>query len=255
MLLKNKKLGLIDLRKRNKKLVIRKTNKGGRNSTTGRICIRNRGNRHRKLVRLVDFKRLEPNLQIKKLVYDPIRTAFLLDCFSSYILAPDISNFYRILKSKTNILKPLNGDCTILANLPVNSFVHNIEMKPGKGGQMVRSSGNFAKIIEKNAKYAKIRLSSGEERFFPLNCKATFGKLYDLKVDKIKKKKAGNSRWVGRRPIVRGVAKNPVDHPHGGGEGKTSGGRHPVNPLGKLTKGVKTRYKKHTDFLIFKKVN
>nr|WP_207187029.1 50S ribosomal protein L2 [Candidatus Sarmatiella mevalonica] len=232
---------------------------GGRNNT-GRITSRCRGGGHKRLYRLIDFKRTaRPNEEavVERLEYDPNRTAFIAllkfqDGALSYILAPDgLQVGESVMFSSDAEVKP--GNCLPLANIPVGTIIHNIEMKPGKGGQIARSAGAFAKLAGKDSGFARIKLQSGEMRLVPVQCVATIGVVSNADHKNIKLGKAGRSRWLGRRPHVRGVAMNPVDHPHGGGEGKTSGGRHPVTPWGIATKGKKTRKNKRTSRFIIKK--
>ena len=248
VILKNKKL---EKNKLEKKLLSKLNKKGGRNNC-GRITIRHRGGGHKRLYRKILFKRKNFIGSVCNFEYDPNRTAFLAKIFSFdtseyfYIISPknliigDIIN-YNI---KLNFGKLSIGDSTILKNIPVGSLIHNIELKPGKGGQLVRTAGNFAQLIEKVNNFARIRLKSGEQRLVSLDCFASLGIIDNLDHRLINLGKAGSKRWLGRRPSVRGVAMNPVDHPHGGGEGRTSGGRPSVTPKGLCTKGRPTRKKK-----------
>ena len=224
------------------------TNTGGRNNT-GRITCRHKGGGHKKLYRVVDFKRnkLDVNATVERLEYDPNRTAFIAlikfdDGGYSYILAPQkLSVGDVVISSETADIK--TGNCLPLKAIPVGTILHNVEMKPGKGGQIARSAGAYVQLAGKDSGFAQIKLRSGEMRLVPLECKATIGSVSNPDHQNVNYGKAGRKRWMGVRPTVRGVAMNPVDHPHGGGEGKTSGGRHPVSPWGKPTKGKKTRKK------------
>ena len=230
---------------------------GGRNNL-GRITSRHIGGGHKKLYRLIDFKRnkFDSVATIERIEYDPNRTAYIAlikyeDGELSYILAP------AKLKQGDKIVSGVNVDIKIgnslpMQNIPVGTIIHNIEMKPGKGGQIARSAGASASLVGKDSGFAQIKLSSGELRVVPLNCMATIGTLSNAEKKNTIIGKAGRNRWLGNRPHVRGVAMNPVDHPHGGGEGKTSGGRHPVTPWGKPTKGKKTRKNKSTSKFILK---
>lgn len=235
---------------------LRKT--GGRNNL-GRITSWHRGGGHKRLYRIVDFKRnkLDIEGQIERIEYDPNRTCFIAlvrysDGEVSYILATEkMKRGDKVVSG--NLVDIQDGNTMPLANMPVGTNVHNIEMKPGKGGQMIRAAGAFAQLVGKDSGYAQLKLRSGELRIVPLECKATIGILSNSDHKNETIGKAGRNRWLGRRPIVRGVAMNPVDHPHGGGEGKTSGGRHPVTPWGKKTKGKKTRRNKFTSKFILKR--
>ena len=225
------------------------TKSGGRNNL-GRMTARHRGGGHKRLYRLVDFKRnkLDCVATIERIEYDPNRSAYIAlvkydDGVYSYILAPaKMKAGDQVVSSADADIK--NGNCLPLKNIPVGTIVHNVEMKVGKGGQIARSAGASVSIVGKDSGYAQVKLSSGEVRLIPLECLATIGTLSNADRKNTIIGKAGRNRWLGRRPHVRGVAMNPVDHPHGGGEGKTSGGRHPVTPWGKPTKGKKTRNKK-----------
>lgn len=231
---------------------------GGRNNN-GRITSRHIGGGHKKLYRIIDFKRNKNDVygQVERIEYDPNRTAFIalvkyVDNQNSYILAPQKLNIGdKIISSENADIKI--GNCLPLKNIPIGTTIHNIEMKPGKGGQIARSAGSSADLVGKDSGYAQIKLRSGELRTVPLECKATIGVVSNPDQKNINLGKAGRTRWLGRRPVVRGVAMNPVDHPHGGGEGKTSGGRHPVTPWGKPTKGKKTRRNKRTSKNIIKR--
>ena len=216
------------------------TKSGGRNNN-GRITARRRGGGHKRRYRMVDFKRTKDdvNATVERLEYDPNRTAFIAlikyeDGELSYILAPQrLRVGDNVISGKQCDIKP--GNSMPLANMPVGTIVHNVELKIGKGGQIARSAGTYAQLIGKDQGYAQIRLSSGELRMVRGECRATVGAVSNPDQQNIKLGKAGRARWAGKRPSVRGVAMNPIDHPHGGGEGRTSGGRHPVSPWGKPT--------------------
>jgi large subunit ribosomal protein L2 len=231
---------------------------GGRNAH-GRITVRHRGGGHKRLYRLVDFKRNKNDMpaQVMRIEYDPNRTAFIAllqytDGQHAYILAPQrLSIGDTVISGEKTDIKPGNALC--LKNIPVGTVVHNVELKPGRGGQISRSAGTEAQVVGRDSGYVLVRLASGEIRMFPGNCKATIGSVSNPDQKNISIGKAGRNRWLGRRPSVRGVAMNPVDHPHGGGEGKTSGGRHPVTPWGKPTKGYKTRSKRKKNALIIRR--
>jgi large subunit ribosomal protein L2 len=233
------------------------TKSGGRNNK-GRITARRRGGGHKRTYRIVDFKRTKWDVPatVERLEYDPNRTAFIAlikyeDGELSYILAPQrLAPGDTVIAGEKVDVKP--GNVMPLANMPIGTIIHNVEMKAGKGGQIARSAGAYAQLIGRDRGYAQLRLSSGEVRIVRGECVATVGAVSNPDNQNIKLAKAGRSRWLGRRPSVRGVAMNPVDHPHGGGEGRTSGGRHPVTPWGKPTKGKKTRSNKGTDKLIIR---
>ena len=232
--------------------------KGGRNNK-GRITARRRGGGHKRRYRLVDFKRQKMNVpaRVERLEYDPNRTAFIAllkyeDGEMAYILAPQrLREGDQVIASLASDIKP--GNAMPMQSIPVGTIVHNVEMKPGKGGQIARSAGTYAQIIGKDQGYAQLRLISGELRMIRAECMATIGAVSNPDQQNIKLGKAGRKRWIGKRPAVRGVAMNPIDHPHGGGEGRTSGGRHPVTPWGKPTKGKRTRSNKKTDRLIMRR--
>jgi large subunit ribosomal protein L2 len=233
-------------------------NKGGRNNN-GRITARRRGGGHKRRYRVIDFKRLKYDVEatVERLEYDPNRTAFIAlikytDGELSYILAPQrLREGDKVIAGKAVDIKP--GNAMPMQSIPVGTIIHNIEMKVGKGGQISRSAGTYAQIIGKDQGYAQLRLSSGEIRMVRAECMATVGAVSNPDQKNIKLGKAGRKRWLGKRPSVRGVAMNPIDHPHGGGEGRTSGGRHPVTPWGKPTKGKRTRSNKKTDRLIMRR--
>ncbi len=220
----------------------------GRNSQ-GRITMRHRGGGHKRRYRVIDFKRDKDDVpgKVLSIEYDPNRTARIAllqyaDGEKRYILAPLGLKVGEILSSGTDAeVKP--GNAMPLSHIPLGISVHNLELFPGKGAQMVRSAGGSATVISREGRFARVRLPSSEIRLFRTDCMATIGQLGNLEHEGINLGKAGRSRWLGRRPKVRGVAMNPVDHPHGGGEGKSSGGRHPSTPWGKPTKGYKTRKK------------
>ena len=231
------------------------TKSGGRNNT-GRMTARRRGGGHKRTYRMIDFKRRKWDMvaTVERLEYDPNRTAFIAlvkyeDGELSYILAPQrLAAGDKIVAGLKVDVKP--GNAMPLKSIPVGTIIHNIEMKPGKGGQIARSAGTFAQLVGRDQAYSIIRLTSGEQRLVLGECMATIGAVSNPDQSNINLSKAGRSRWLGRRPSVRGVAMNPVDHPHGGGEGRTSGGRHPVTPWGKPTKGRKTRSNKATNKFI-----
>ena len=233
-------------------------NKGGRNNN-GRITARRRGGGHKRRYRIIDFKRLKHDVEatVLRLEYDPNRTAFIAlikyaDGDLSYILASQrLREGDKIISGDTVDIKP--GNAMPMQNIPVGTIIHNVEMKVGKGGQIARSAGTYAQIIGKDQGYAQLRLNSGELRMVRAECMATVGAVSNPDQQNIKLGKAGRKRWLGKRPSVRGVAMNPIDHPHGGGEGRTSGGRHPVTPWGKPTKGKRTRSNKKTDRLIMRR--
>jgi large subunit ribosomal protein L2 len=232
--------------------------KGGRNNT-GRVTLRWRGGGHKQRYRIVDFKRQKDDMAatVERLEYDPNRTAFIAllkyeDGALSYILAPQrLKAGDQVVSGERVDVKP--GNAMPLKNIPVGTIVHNVEMKPGKGGQIARSAGTYVQLVGRDAGYALLRLSSGEVRMVRADCRATIGAVSNPDQQNINIGKAGRNRWLGRRPSVRGVAMNPIDHPHGGGEGRTSGGRHPVTPWGKPTKGKKTRHNKATDRYIVRR--
>jgi large subunit ribosomal protein L2 len=223
----------------------------GRNNH-GRITVRHRGGGHKSAYRIIDFKRLKDNVpaKVKRLEYDPNRTAFIAlllyeDGERSYIIAPrNLQVGDKVVSGAEAPIK--EGNTLPLQNIPVGSVIHAIELKPYKGAQMVRSAGTSAQLVARESGYALLKLTSGEIRKVPVGCRATIGVVSNSAHSLQSYGKAGAKRWRGVRPTVRGVATNPVDHPHGGGEGRTSGGRHPVTPWGKPTKGYKTRKNKRT---------
>ena len=231
------------------------TKSGGRNNK-GRITARRIGGGHKRTYRIIDFKRTKWDVPatVERLEYDPNRTAFIAlikyeDGELSYIIAPQrLAPGDTVIAGEKVDVKP--GNVMPLANMPIGTIIHNVEMKKGKGGQIARSAGAYAQLIGRDRGYAQLRLSSGEVRVVRGECVATVGAVSNPDNQNTKLAKAGRNRWLGKRPSVRGVAMNPVDHPHGGGEGRTSGGRHPVTPWGKPTKGKRTRSNKATDKFI-----
>lgn len=248
-----------------KKLFIKKLTKGfqrsnGRNNQ-GKITVRHRGGGHKRLYRQIKFNRINTEGIVKAISYDPNRSANIANIFDPktnnnfYILAPEGLKVNDKIESGPNSELKI-GNAMPLSNIPIGSIIHNISLRPFEKGKLIRSAGTSAQLLQKTENnYAKIRLNSGELRLILLNCYATLGIVSNINHKKIKLGKAGRSRWLNRRPHVRGVAMNPVDHPHGGGEGKTSGGRPSVSPKGIITKGKSTRSKKKTNkFIIeFKK--
>lgn len=239
-----------------KSLTEGKSSSGGRNNL-GRITVRFRGGGHKRVLRNVDFKRRE-NLNVtatvERIEYDPNRTAFIaLITFpegkQSYILAPQrLQPGDKVVAGESVDIKP--GNAGPIGSMPVGTIVHNVELKIGKGGAIARSAGNYAQIVGRDQGYVTLRLNSGEQRLVHGQCFASVGAVSNPDHMNISLGKAGRNRWLGKRPHVRGVAMNPVDHPHGGGEGRTSGGRNPVTPWGVPTKGKKTRSNKRTDTFI-----
>lgn len=231
---------------------------GGRNNT-GRITARRMGGGHKRVYRLIDFKRRKFGVPatVERIEYDPNRTAFIAliryaDGVLSYILAPQRLKVGDAVVSGEKVdVKP--GNAMPLKNIPVGTVVHNVELKAGKGGQIARAAGTYLQLVGRDAGYAQLKLPSGELRVVRGECLATVGAVSNPDNANTNLGKAGRNRWLGRRPAVRGVAMNPIDHPHGGGEGRSSGGRHPVTPWGKPTKGKKTRSNKKTDGLILRR--
>ncbi len=231
------------------------TKSGGRNNH-GRVTSYHRGGGHKRSYRMIDFKRRKFDVEatIERLEYDPNRTAFIAlikydDGELAYILAPQrMGPGDKVISGEKVDVKP--GNAMPLKSIPVGTIVHNVELKPGKGGQIARSAGTYVQFIGRDQGYALLRLKSGETRMVRAECMATIGSVSNSDHMNTNKGKAGRNRWLGRRPTVRGVVMNPIDHPHGGGEGRTSGGRHPVTPWGKPTKGKRTRSNKTTDKLI-----
>lgn len=232
--------------------------KGGRNAT-GRITCRHKGGGHKRHYRVVDFKRdkIDIPAKVAAIEYDPNRSARIallnyVDGEKRYILAPiNLNVGDTVISGSSADIKP--GNSLPLENIPLGTQIHNIELKLGKGGQIVRGAGTFAQLMAKEKAYAMVRLPSGEVRMVLMKCRATIGRLGNTEHSSISKGKAGRSRWLGIRPSVRGVAMNPVDHPMGGGEGRSSGGRHPCSPWGKPTKGYRTRKNKTTNKYIVKR--
>lgn len=241
-------------------LVEKKSKSGGRNNS-GRITVRHRGGGHKQRYRMIDFKRNKDGIPavVERIEYDPNRTAHIAllsyaDGEKTYIVAPKgIVAGDRLESGENAAIRA--GNCLKLASIPLGSTIHCIEMKPGKGAQIARSAGSSAQFVARENGYATLRLRSGEMRKVLLECKATMGEVGNGEHALRSLGKAGATRWRGVRPTVRGVVMNPVDHPHGGGEGRTSGGRHPVSPWGTPTKGYKTRKNKRTDSLIVRRRN
>ncbi len=235
-----------------------KREKGGRNNN-GRITLRWRGGGHKKRYRMVDFKRAKTEMtaEVVRLEYDPNRSAFIAlikyeDGELSYIIAPQrLKEGDKVVSGERVDVKP--GNTMPMRNIPIGTIIHNVEMKAGKGGQLARAAGTYVQLVGRDAGYALLRLASGEVRMVRAECRATIGAVSNPDNQNVVIGKAGRNRWLGRRPSVRGVAMNPIDHPHGGGEGRTSGGRHPVTPWGKGTKGTKTRQNKATDRYIVRR--
>jgi large subunit ribosomal protein L2 len=238
-----------------------KSSSGGRNNL-GRITSRFRGGGHKRTYRIVDFKRrakLGVSATVERIEYDPNRSAFIAlikyqDGELSYILAPQrLKAGDLVIAAEKADVKP--GNAMPLSAIPVGTIIHNLEMKPGAGGKVARAAGSYAQLVGKDQGYAQVKLMSGEVRLVRGECMATVGAVSNPDNSNQQIGKAGRNRWLGRKPHNRGVAMNPVDHPHGGGEGRTSGGRHPVTPWGKPTKGAKTRVNKRTDRLIVRRRN
>ncbi|MEJ2692942.1 MAG: 50S ribosomal protein L2 [Candidatus Thiodiazotropha sp.] len=241
-------------------LVAKKSKTGGRNNN-GRITTRHRGGGHKQRYRIIDFKRNKEGIPatVERLEYDPNRTAHIAllryaDGERAYIIAPN--NLHVGDKVESSATAPIKtGNCLPLRNIPLGSVVHCIEMKPGKGAQIARSAGAAVQLVAREGEHATLRLRSGEMRKVPSDCRAVIGEVSNSEHNLRSLGKAGAKRWKGIRPTVRGVAMNPVDHPHGGGEGRTSGGRHPVSPWGTPTKGYKTRTNKRTNKMIVRRRN
>ena len=241
-------------------LVEKNSKSGGRNNL-GRITTRHIGGGHKHHYRVIDFKRTKDGIpaKVERIEYDPNRTAHIAlllfaDGERRYIIAPKGVSAGDVLQS--GAAAPIKaGNCLPIRNIPVGAVIHAIELKPGKGAQLARSAGASVQLVAREGQYATVRLRSGEMRKVPVDCRATLGEVSNNEHSLRKLGKAGASRWRGVRPTVRGVAMNPVDHPHGGGEGRTSGGRHPVTPWGVPTKGYKTRKNKRTDNLIVRRRN
>jgi large subunit ribosomal protein L2 len=238
-----------------------KTKTGGRNNK-GHVTSRGIAGGHKQRYRIIDFKRRNWGVEgtVERIEYDPNRTAFIAlvnygekdgKADVAYIIAPQrLSVGDKVVADKKTDVKP--GNAMELGQMPVGTIVHNVEMKPGKGGQIARSAGTYVQVVGRDRGMVIVRLNSGEQRYIHANCMATVGAVSNPDNQNTNLGKAGRNRWLGHRPLTRGVAKNPVDHPHGGGEGRTSGGRHPVTPWGKPTKGARTRSNKSTDKMIIR---
>jgi len=234
------------------------SSKGGRNNK-GRITARRRGGGHKRRYRVIDFKRRKFDVPatVERIEHDPNRSAFIAlityeDGEKAYIIAPQrLQPGDTVISGEKVDIKP--GNALPMENIPVGTIIHNVELKVGGGAQVARSAGTYVQLIGKDQGYAQLRMNSGEIRIVRAECMATIGAVSNADKANIKLGKAGRKRWLGKRPAVRGVAMNPVDHPHGGGEGRTSGGRHPVTPWGKPTKGKRTRNNKKTDRLIIRR--
>ena len=240
-----------------KSLTVGLTKTGGRDNF-GHVTSRRIGGGHKRKYRVIDFKRnkFDCEATVERIEYDPNRTSFIAlisyeDGEKAYILAPQrLKAGDKVISSEKADIKP--GNAMPLKSMPVGTIVHNVELRSGKGGQLVRSAGCYAQVVGKDGGYAQLKLSSGELRIVREECLATVGAVSNPDNQNVSLGKAGRARWLGARPVSRGVAMNPVDHPHGGGEGRTSGGRHPVTPWGKPTKGAKTRSNKKTDRFIMR---
>ena len=240
-----------------KSLTVGLTKTGGRDNF-GHVTSRKIGGGHKRKYRVIDFKRnkFDCEATVERIEYDPNRTSFIAlinyeDGEKAYILAPQrLKAGDKVISSEKADIKP--GNAMPLKSMPVGTIVHNVELRSGKGGQLVRSAGCYAQVVGKDGGYAQLKLSSGELRIVREECLATVGAVSNPDNQNVSLGKAGRARWLGARPVSRGVAMNPVDHPHGGGEGRTSGGRHPVTPWGKPTKGAKTRSNKKTDRFIMR---
>ena len=240
-----------------KSLTVGLTKTGGRDNF-GHVTSRKIGGGHKRKYRVIDFKRnkFDCEATVERIEYDPNRTSFIAlinyeDGEKAYILAPQrLKAGDKVISSEKADIKP--GNAMPLKSMPVGTIVHNVELRSGKGGQLVRSAGCYAQVVGKDGGYAQLKLSSGELRIVREECLATVGAVSNPDNQNVSLGKAGRARWMGVRPVSRGVAMNPVDHPHGGGEGRTSGGRHPVTPWGKPTKGAKTRSNKKTDRFIMR---
>ena len=249
--------GEVTRSKPEKSLTTSANKRGGRNNR-GRITVRHKGGGHKRRYRVIDFKRDKTGVPatIASIEYDPNRSAYIallhyVDGEKRYIIAPQkVGVGDKVISSAHADIKP--GNSLRLRYIPVGTIIHNIELKPGKGGQMARSAGAWAQLVAKEGKYASVKLPSGEIRKVLQQCRATIGAVSNREHENRSLGKAGRKRWLGVRPTVRGVAMNPVDHPHGGGEGRTSSGRHPVTPWGTPTKGKKTRTNKRSNKLIVK---
>ncbi|MBW1722265.1 MAG: 50S ribosomal protein L2 [Deltaproteobacteria bacterium] len=246
-------------RRKPEKSLLKPLKKSGGRNTLGRVTARHRGGGHKRLYRIIDFRRDKDGIpaRVASIEYDPNRSARIallhyIDGEKRYILAPNgLKVGDQVMSGPGAEIK--TGNAIPLRDIPLGTPVHNVELYVGHGGQLARGAGSHAQLMAKEGKYASLKLPSGEVRMVPLDCKATIGQVGNLEHENQSVGKAGRNRWKGRRPRVRGVAMNPVDHPHGGGEGKSSGGRHPVTPWGVPTKGYKTRVKKASDKLILKR--
>lgn len=246
-------------KKEPEKSLLRPLKKSGGRNSLGKMTVRHRGGGHKRLYRLIDFKRDKDGIPAKvvSIEYDPNRSANIallhyVDGEKRYIIAPHgLKVGDRVESGEKAEIRV--GNALYLKDIPLGMHIHNIELKPGHGAQLARGAGTYAQLLAKEGRFAQIKLPSGEVRMIPLECKATIGQVGNIEHENISIGKAGGARWLGRRPKVRGVAMNPVDHPHGGGEGRTSGGRHPVTPWGVPTKGYKTRPKKLSDKQIIKR--
>jgi large subunit ribosomal protein L2 len=246
-------------RSKPEKSLIKAAKKSGGRNVHGRITSRHIGGGNKQHYRMIDFKRDKTGIpaRVAAIEYDPNRSARIallhyVDGEKRYILAPlNLAVNDTVMSGPEADIKP--GNTLPLSNIPLGTYIHNIELRIGKGGQIVRSAGTFAQLMAKESKYALVKLPSGEVRMVLLNCKATIGQIGNVVHENISLGKAGRKRWLGRRPKVRGVAMNPVDHPMGGGEGRSSGGRHPCSPWGMPSKGYKTRKNKRTSSYIVKK--
>ncbi|OPL16533.1 MAG: 50S ribosomal protein L2 [delta proteobacterium MLS_D] len=241
------------------KSLLRPLRKSGGRNNYGRMTNRYKGGGHKRKYRVVDFKREKTDIpaRVTAIEYDPNRSSRIaLICYADgekrYILAPvGLNPGDMIISSEGADVKP--GNTLPLKNIPLGTLIHNLELKAGKGGQIIRSAGSYGQLMAREGSYAQIRLPSGEVRKVRVECKATIGQVGNIEHENVSLGKAGRSRWLGIRPHVRGVVKNPVDHPMGGGEGRSSGGRHPCTPWGVPTKGYKTRKNKYSDKYIVKK--
>jgi len=231
---------------------------GGRNNT-GRVTSWHRGGGHKRKYRSIDFKRIKHDVEanVERIEYDPNRSSFIAlikykDGEKSYILAPQkLKVGDKVISGNRVDIKP--GNAMPISSIPLGTLLHNIELKPGKGGQIARAAGTYVQLVGRDQAHSIIRMTSGEVRLVLSSCMASIGSVSNSDNKNINDGKAGRSRWLGKRPHVRGVAMNPIDHPHGGGEGRTSGGRHPVTPWGKPTKGKRTRSNKKTDRMIIRR--
>jgi len=246
-------------REKPEKSLVRSLNKKGGRNALGRVTAKHRGGGHKRKYRIIDFKRSKEGIPavVASIEYDPNRSANIallhyVDGEKCYIIAPNRLRVGDRVVSGPGVEIKI-GNMVPVREIPLGSHIHNVELNIGHGAQLARSAGSYAQLMAKEGKYAQIKLPSGEVRMILLDCKATIGQVGNLDHENISLGKAGRNRWQGRRPHVRGVAMNPVDHPHGGGEGKSSGGRHPVTPWGVPTKGYKTRNRKASDRLIVKK--